>query len=167
MNRAFCIITMSLILTGCAAQRGFPPVDGINNFDRVGETKLYRGAQPNVAGLERLKARGICTIINLRNDPWSGEREACAALGLHYIAAPLAGMAAPSQDAVNAILSEIDGASGPVFVHCEFGCERTGMIVACWRIRHGVSNSEALADAVFHDMSPIAVPMKRFIANFR
>ena len=66
------LMGMIIIPTGCTTTRGFR--EPIENFDKV-DDKLYRGAQPNAVGIEALKARGIDTVINLRDpkDSWSEE----------------------------------------------------------------------------------------------
>jgi protein-tyrosine phosphatase len=45
---------------------------------------------------------------------------------------------------LDAIDDEI-AAGGAPFVHCWAGCGRTGVVVGCWLVRHGVAPEEALA----------------------
>jgi hypothetical protein len=51
-----------------AGYRGVPPSNGITNFGRVNDL-LYRGAQPDAAGLAGLKALGVKTITEC--PPWN------------------------------------------------------------------------------------------------
>lgn len=160
-------ILMSLIITGCATQRGFPPVGGIVNFDKV-DNHLYRGAQPNQAGLEYLRSLGVGTVINLRmpGDSWSEEKDACERLGMRYVNIPMDGFSVSKSSYEYALLA-IQESPVAVFVHCQYGCDRTGTVVACYKIRKGVPNESALQDAKFHGMSAWSGPMKRFIRKFK
>ena len=62
------------MLLHLANDRGLPATDGILNFGRI-DDHLYRGAQPDAAGIARLKQIGVTTIINLRmsKEIWSVE----------------------------------------------------------------------------------------------
>ena len=158
---------MIIIPTGCTTTRGFR--EPIENFDKV-DDKLYRGAQPNAVGIEALKARGITTVINFRaaDDCWGEEESYVTNAGMAYIQVPLNPMIAPSQGAIERILGIIKNSAGKVFVHCEFGCERTGVVVACYRVRVlAETNERALNDAVAHGMSAWAVAIKGFIRHFK
>jgi len=168
------IILMSTLIfttnlnTGCATRRGFPAVHGIENFDKV-DDKVYRGAQPNAAGIEELSKFGVKTVINLRrlDDVWFEESAECARHGMRCLSFPMSGTAYPHCDQVESVLLAINESSLPVFVHCQYGADRTGTIVACYRIRKGESVEEALNDAKFHGMSPLSVSMKKFIRGFK
>jgi protein-tyrosine phosphatase len=53
----------------------------------------------------------------------------------------------PSHDEMRAILDTIDDALARgrgVYVHCWGGIGRTGTVVGCWLVRHGLSASDAL-----------------------
>jgi protein tyrosine/serine phosphatase len=161
--------------TGCSTTpRGFPPRMGILNFDVV-DSKLTRGAQPNHAALDALAP--ACetpgkplTIVNLRmpSDTWVDEAVVCKQDGIIYRQVPLNGLLAPSQAQIETVLALIDNAPGVVFVHCQHGCDRTGTVVACYRIRHKeMSNADALNDAVAHGISPLECGMKGFIKRFK
>ncbi|MEK6754080.1 MAG: dual specificity protein phosphatase family protein [Chloroflexota bacterium] len=53
----------------------------------------------------------------------------------------------PSRETMAAILDTIDGAiqnGGGVYVHCWGGVGRTGIVVACYFIRHGLAPQQAL-----------------------
>ena len=161
------LMGMIIIPTGCTTTRGFR--EPIENFDKV-DDKLYRGAQPNAVGIEALKARGITTVINFRaaDDCWGEEESYVTNAGMAYIQVPLNAMSAPSKAVIERILSYISHSPGPVFVHCQFGCDRTGTVVACYRIRVQEQSQEiALQDAEEHGMSAFEVGMKKFIRNFQ
>lgn len=168
-----CIV-LSVILTllsGCAT-RGFPPSGAILNFDNV-DKYVCRGAQENAVGVEFLKSQKVTLIINLVdiNESWIKEIEYAKNNGIDYVWIPLKGFSAPSKENVELILHLIQieiAKGGKVFIHCRYGCDRTGIIVACYEIRfYRVSNKDAQNDADIHGMSKWETDMKHFIAKFK
>lgn len=143
-------------------------VDNLVNFHKV-DSKLFRGAQPNAPGIEQLKNKSVVLVINLRqNDVWPEEEQLLKAAGIGYVNVPLCSLSAPKLETVNKILSTVAKAPGPVFIHCQYGCDRTGTIVACYRIRvHSMTNEAALKDAEDHGMAEFEVGMKKFILTFK
>lgn len=119
-------------------------------FQQINE-RLYRGAQPRDGGISRLRELGINTVINLRgaNKRTRAEEAEARALGLSYFNVALPTWGRP-QDARVARILELIAApeSGQVFIHCKDGLDRTGMIVAIYRMTHdGWSSQQALAEA--------------------
>lgn len=170
------IALMGLIIvpTGCVTgQRGFPPKDQIVNFDKV-DSKVMRGAQPNAAGLEALAKVGKdagkkVLVINLRqpNDGWVLEYAECKRLGMEYINMPMSGTSAPNVELVRQILKLIEEWDGLVFIHCQYGCDRTGVTIACYRVTKGLSNEDAYNDAKFHGISKLLPGFRAFILHFK
>ena len=161
------MLAVVLLAGGClGGQRGVPASEGLANFARVSET-LWRGAQPDEHGLETLKKLGATTIINLRmaDDVVPGEEAAARRLGLGYVNVPLPGWSAPDAVAVARVL--LASSPPPVFLHCEHGADRTGTIIACYRIRHdGWTTERALAEARVYGLSGWQFGMKRFVRSF-
>jgi protein tyrosine phosphatase (PTP) superfamily phosphohydrolase (DUF442 family) len=151
-----------------AGDRGVPATHGIANFGQVND-HLFRGAQPDAAGMANLKELGIKTVICLRmtNDLWGPEKAEATNNGMAFINIPLRGNARPKDADVARALSMIENSPGPAFVHCVFGCDRTGTIIACYRIEHDHwTGAEAQKEADHYGMSSLEFGMKRFIANF-
>lgn len=97
---------------------------------------LLRGAQPNSSGLDLLKKSGVRTVINLRNEPILVAEEAKAVqnAGMNYVNIPMNLFDPPSNKQFQAFLAAVDRGPGPVFVHCMKGEDRTGAMVAAYRV---------------------------------
>jgi|SRR5271165_2959764 len=112
-------------------------VTGISNAGKISD-HLYRGAQPYLSNLAELKKLGIDTIVDLRAEfPQTRNRERLKAesLGIRFISIPVGGFFTPS----SAQLAEFfhllrEAPPQTVFVHCEFGDDRTGAFIAAYRI---------------------------------
>jgi protein-tyrosine phosphatase len=86
---------------------------------------------------------------------------------MRYIHMPLNGYHAPSDDQITKLLATVDHEPGPVFIHCKRGADRTGTVVACYRIsRQNWSNDKALAEAKQYGMSWTEVSMQNFVRSF-
>jgi len=160
---------LALALTGCVSQRGFPPEHQIVNFDKV-DSQIYRGAQPTVNGFEFLRTLGVKSVVSLRlaKDVLPDEKEAVEQLGLTFTNLPMSGMAPPTVAEMNRMLDAIERLPQPVFIHCQFGCDRTGIVVACWRIRQSKwPRAKALREAKAYGISPLLVGMRSFVLNFK
>jgi protein-tyrosine phosphatase len=142
---------------------------GIRNFDRVDE-HVYRGGQPTSAGLAYLASLGVKTIVDLREpgERSKAEERSAAALGMHYVNVPMTGLTPPSAAETAKILGLLeDGGSGPVFVHCMRGADRTGAVIAAYHIDHDKwDNARALKDAKAHGMSFFQLPREHYISEF-
>ena len=161
----FSILMVSAALAG---ERGLPAQLGITNFSKVSD-RLFRGAQPDAAGLKALQELGIKTIINLRmpNDIWEPEPVEARIRGILYTNVPFSSLSRPTEEQMRIVLGLIEASPGPVFVHCQFGCDRTGTVIACYRIQHdNWLAPAALREAELHGMSRWESGMKSFILDF-
>jgi tyrosine-protein phosphatase SIW14 len=169
--RAACLVCAGFVFltaTGLAGERGLAAQEGIQNFGKISD-RLYRGAQPDAAGLKRLKELGVKTIINLRmtGDVWQAEPVEACANAMAYTNVPLSSIIQPTEEQIRKVLSLIESSPGPVFVHCQFGCDRTGTVIACYRIQHDQWSAEAaLREADQYGMSRWERGMKSFILDF-
>jgi tyrosine-protein phosphatase SIW14 len=110
---------------------------GIPNAGKISDS-LFRGAQPDVSHLDELKKIGITTIVDLRSES-SGTRERekimAESLGMHFISIPVDGFSNPT----SAQLAEFftlfrQTPLQKIFVHCQYGKDRTGVFIASYRI---------------------------------
>ena len=170
-RRVFWVIGMVTVAVAAAALaggRGLPAQDGVGNFGRINEA-LYRGAQPDLVAMQTLKRLGVKTIINLRmpGDIWEKEAAEADANGIAYTNVAMKGTGRPTDEQIKTALGIIQASPGPVFVHCRYGCDRTGTIVACYRIQHdGWSGETALAEAKHFGMSWFERGMRAYVLDY-
>jgi len=94
---------------------------------------ILRGAQPDPEGYRTLKEMGVKTVINLRTT--MHEKEAVEALGMRSIEIPISMVKLVEKEKVDAVLAAMhDPANQPVYVHCKLGQDRTGIVVASYRV---------------------------------
>jgi protein tyrosine/serine phosphatase len=146
------------------------PAIQVRNFGKVNQ-RLYRGGQPTLEGLKDLAAMHVALDIDLR-EPGEGvetERREAESLGLKYLNIPLSGFSAPNPDQIKRVLSIIvPDDSVPTFVHCRRGKDRTGTVIACYRIEHdGWTPQKALAEANRYGMSWMERGMRGFVLSFK
>jgi len=128
----------------------------IKNFRQVNDW-LYRGGQPKNSELEQLARLGIKTIISLR---WSleivgTERRHAREMGLNFFSIPLTYWILPTRVEIDRFLAIMDEPSlRPIFVHCLHGADRTGALIAIYRIARenwGADQAyEEMKNAGFH-----------------
>lgn len=166
------ICVAAFIVTSCASTPAGPLAPlGVRNFVDV-NGKLSRGAQPTSAGIEALADRHFITIVNLRSRAedavaFDDEQLAANRLNVQLISVPLSNWFAPSMCDVEHIMLTLNGSSTPVFVHCQRGADRTGTIIAAYRIVHDCwSAAQAICEAREHAMGWWQFPMRRFIRRW-
>ena len=117
---------------------------GLPNLHRVSES-LYRGAQPTAEGIRELKAMGVRTIINLRS--FHSDRDKIGETGLAYERIYMKPWHAEEKEIVRFLQIVTDGKRTPAFVHCQHGADRTGTMIAVYRVAvQGWHKEEALRE---------------------
>lgn len=120
---------------------------GLPNFGKVTD-QLFRGAQPSAAGFAALQKMGVGIVVNFRDerDEQSVEKREVENLGIKYVAIPWSGSDYPSNSQVVQFLDLVRAnPTAKIFVHCKRGADRTGTMVAAYRI---AVEHEAVAEAV-------------------
>jgi len=104
----------------------------IPDFGEVTPT-LYRGAQPKKQGFEALAKLGIQIVVDLRGDR-DNEREEVTRLGMQYV--PMHWQCSFPKDKIFAAFITLirTNPRKKIFVHCRVGDDRTGMMVAAYRM---------------------------------
>jgi protein tyrosine/serine phosphatase len=104
---------------------------GLPNFHKVTDD-LYRGAQPSEEGIATLKNMGIKTIINLRAFHCDKDEKGNVKIDCNDISFKT--WHPEEEDIVDFIKVVTNKEKTPVFVHCQHGADRTGMMCAIYRV---------------------------------
>ena len=108
----------------------------IDNFGRIND-RYYRGAQPDAPDFTDLAAIGIKTVIDLTRDGRDDEQALAEHAGMKFYRIPLTTSERPSEAAIARFLKLVDDpANQPVYVHCQGGRHRTGVMTAVYRMMH-------------------------------
>jgi protein tyrosine/serine phosphatase len=106
----------------------------IDNFGQVNE-RYYRGAQPKGSDYADLHALGIRTVVNLTDDGDATEAGLVEAQGMKLVRIPMTTRVIPTAEQIAQFLRVVgDSASQPVYVHCQGGRHRTGVMTAIYRM---------------------------------
>jgi protein-tyrosine phosphatase len=127
----------------------------------VEENRLLAGEYPGSRDPEAARRRidafleaGVTAFIDLTESyelvPYEGilkEEAKLYGIDVSYQRLPIRDGGVPASDTMTAILDAIDKAIHDgkcVYVHCWGGIGRTGMVVGCHLVRHGMPNEQAL-----------------------
>lgn len=143
---------------------------GIDNFGQV-DTHLYRGAQPEPAAYAELKNLGIDTVVrfNPEGQNMAAEKTHVESLGMKFVSLPWSGLSEPTHEQVVSFLALLgDDPDGKIFVHCRLGADRTGVMVALYRITFDHWNTaQALAEMyAFHYHHMWLPHLQRYVESF-
>jgi protein tyrosine/serine phosphatase len=118
----------------------------IKNFGRANDN-YFRGAQPDSRDYPDLAALGVKTVIDLTIDGRSDEAGLVQRAGMKFYRIPLTTSERPSEAAVTQFLILVnDPANWPVFVHCQGGRHRTGVMTAVYRMTNDGWNANRAYD---------------------
>jgi protein tyrosine/serine phosphatase len=137
-RRLSTVLIAGLILAASAsAQTKSSPEPAkirIRNFGRT-DDNYYRGAQPESRDYDDLAGLGVKTVIDLTRDGRPDEPALVQRAGMKFYRIPLTTSERPSEAAVAQFLKLVkDPANQPVFVHCQGGRHRTGVMTAVYRM---------------------------------
>jgi tyrosine-protein phosphatase SIW14 len=131
------------------ARDGREAIPGVSipNFGRI-NANYFRGAQPKTHDYADLAALGVKMVIDLTRDGDANEAGLVQQAGLKFVRIPLTTSDRPSEGAVSQFLKLVnDPANQPVYVHCQGGRHRTGVMTAIYRLTHdGWSADRAFAE---------------------
>ena len=168
-NRLASLLLAVAVCASTAIPQSDTKQKDLPNFTRVSDV-LYRGGQPTEAGLQELIRLRIKTVVNLRDndDRARAEGDAAVAAGLRYFNLPLSHFHKPNNKRVAEILSIINAPENqPVLVHCKRGADRTGTIVAIYRIeRDGWTDDQAKREAERFGLGFWQIRMKDYISDY-
>ena len=105
-------------------------VEGLPNLHKVTDN-LYRSAQPSAEGMRNAEKLGIKTVLSLRGLHSDEDLAQGTDLKLTRIKINTWAM---DEDNILEGLRIILQADGPVLVHCQHGADRTGTLMAAYRM---------------------------------
>jgi protein tyrosine phosphatase (PTP) superfamily phosphohydrolase (DUF442 family) len=107
---------------------------GITNSGRV-SPNLFRGAQPTREGFGTLAKNGIAIVVDLRFEgDRAAERQAVTQAGMQYVGIPWNCQHPSDSIAANFLEVIRENPNKKIFVHCEHGIDRTGLMIATYRM---------------------------------
>jgi len=170
LRRRAAVFSVVASLTVASVTAG-SETSNVPNFQKV-DDHVYRGGQAGNDGFKDLARLGIKTVVDLRQigeHSQADEERVVTGLGMRYVSVPMRGMSTPKDDQVASVLALLnDTATGPVFVHCRRGADRTGTVIAAYRIAHDHwENKKALAEAKSYGMSFFERAMQRYVMHYR
>lgn len=161
MTRALKILCLGclLALVGCASNNwparlqaasdsitnidwSYDPHSGIPNFAQV-DYGIYRGGQPTREGWVQLALMGVTNVVKLNSD-FEGRDDFAEGLFMTIQKFPIS-----LQEQLfyeydkEKIWSAVDAIGPNTYIHCQHGQDRTGMVVACWRVNNGARKADA------------------------
>jgi tyrosine-protein phosphatase SIW14 len=113
----------------------------LSNFYKI-DSLVFRSKQPDHNGMLQAQSMGIKTVLNLRhirNDRWKARN---TLLKLNHLAINSWKISYSELVIATAFLVK---SKNPVLVHCWHGSDRTGCIIACYRmVKQGWSKQQAI-----------------------
>jgi len=143
MKRYLMFLPLAVVLAACAHTEdpddGAAEPDlatpttlaGVDNFAKVTDG-VWRGGQPSAEGMRTLKSMGVKTIVNLR--AISSDRTELRGTELNYVHIRTSAAFLSDDEVAKALRIATDSAHRPVFIHCEHGADRTGAVIAAYRM---------------------------------
>lgn len=131
-------------LLGCA-HMPLPTADAISgpgmpsnlhcvDYDAGGGCVLYRSAQPTAAQFSAMMAKlGLRSVVKLNTAIEGRDHLPGGVEPFEHAWSPVGPI---SHDDTAAALYDLEHAPRPVLIHCSHGIDRTGYLVAMWRVKH-------------------------------
>jgi tyrosine-protein phosphatase SIW14 len=131
------LLSLLILGTGASQTQARPgewaarvPSTTLKNWYKL-DADVYRSEQPTRRGFEEARAKGIKSIVNLRYE--HSDAAEVEGLGFELVDIPMRAWSVSEEDIVKA-LRAIQYAQKPVLVHCQYGSDRAGVVLAMYRI---------------------------------
>jgi protein tyrosine/serine phosphatase len=145
-------------------------VAGVTNGASITPT-LYRGAQPTPEGFAGLHKLGIDIVVDFRDEPSEIklEKKSVESQGMRFVSVPWRGDALPTNDELVTFFKLLrDNPDKKIFIHCEYGKDRTGVMAALYRIavEHWSADQSISEMREFHYKSDRLPHLARYVRAF-
>jgi len=167
---AFGAIGTSAQIAPIGAAATTMSIEGVPNAGSI-TSNLFRGAQPHDSSYADLRKLGMNIIVDLRdeNGEVSAEKKAVEAAGMKFVSLPWHGGGLPSRDQILTYFSLLrDNPDQKIFLHCQYGADRTGVMVALYRIAvdHWTSEQAIKEMKDFHYHSFMLPHLAKYVKAF-
>ena len=142
------------------------------NFHTV-NAELYRGARPQCSAYAKLARLGIKTIVDLEGNTKDTIEDCILQPNqFRYISFRIG----PGESALTGVSIEklqrlfqiLHDAPKPIFISCRYGKDRTGAIVAVYRMKQGeLSFEQANREALYYKLSRRFIGLRKTLLRYR
>lgn len=145
-------------------------VSGVMNAASI-SANLYRGAQPTPEGFAGLRKLGIDIVVDFRDEPAEikFEKKSVESQGMKFASVPWKADALPSHDELVTFFKLLrNNPDKKIFIHCEYGKDRTGVMAAIYRIAvdHWSADQSVSEMREFHYKSDRLPHLARYVRAF-
>ena len=177
----FLASLMLLLVCGCSTVVGPPPIYDVPNLSVVDgngqPTTIYRGGQPTADGWEVIRKLGVTTVIKLdypdEVDPPLSHDSTSGLTILDHRMQPKEirqSLEKPDLAAITQAakaLADLADQKTPVYVHCLHGQDRTGIVIAEYRVLHDHwTPAKACHEMLTHGFHPELLDLHEAWDNF-
>ncbi len=147
----FSKISLVALAIVCFSQLSFAQIENFHNV----APGIDRSARPTSDEVNWVAENGYKTILNIEAGNFSqkpsyvkAEEKQALQLGLQFFHIPMHPTQGPTKEQIDqAHAFMIDPANQPILVHCHHGKDRTGMVVAAYRMKYqGWTYDDAVAE---------------------
>lgn len=124
-------IVFAFAISAAPSPEGFPILPGLPNLAQV-STNLYRCAQPTADGFMAAGRLGVKTVISLR--AFHTDAPLLASTNLKFEHIYFKTWHPEEEDVLRFLKIVSNTNNGPFLLHCQHGADRTGMMVAIYRM---------------------------------
>jgi len=108
-------------------------VIGVSNFAEV-TPRLFRGGQPEGTGYVNLKKMGVDIVVDLRLSGTDREKQNVTKADMQFVSIPWHCLYPRDRIFAKFLMLLRENPDRKVFVHCRYGDDRTGMMIAAYRM---------------------------------
>jgi len=110
----------------------------------MSDTRILRGPSPARETVYDLHGKGVVSIVNLQIED-TRQKELIERLGMKFFHIPIVDHTAPTVEQIEEFIEiALEEDNLPLYVHCFAGFERTGTMIASYRIYDGWHCEDAI-----------------------